>query len=173
MFDNKAEQPLAAVPALPHVEMPHTAGVRFLVVGSDAVFLEQRTGARGQLVHPLRLQAAVGTSNNAVAASGKETGHDMPILIRADRQLNLVAVAVGSGGGQHLPHGDIQLAKARKGVPHKLRFGGALGLIADMAQPAAAAGAGNGAVLPDTVRAGCQQPLHTAEASASTSMCTG
>ena len=52
---NKAEQPLAAVPALPHVEMPHTAGVRFLVVGSDAVFLKQRTGACGQLVHPLRL----------------------------------------------------------------------------------------------------------------------
>ena len=151
------------MPALTHVQMAHAARVGLLVVGSDAVLLQQRTGAGGQLVHPRGLQLAVGAGHNAVAAPGKKAGHNMPVLVGAHGQLDLVAVAVRVGCAQHVRHRYVQLAQPRKGVPYKLGLGGALGLIADMPQTAAAAGAGHRAVLPDAARPGGQQLLHAAE----------
>ena len=143
--------------------MAHAAHVGLLVVGSDAVLLQQRTGAGSQLVHPRGLQLAVGAGHNAVAAPGKKAGHNMPVLVGAHGQLDLVAVAVRVGRAQYVRHRYVQLAQPRKGVPYKLGFGGALGLIADMPQPAAAAGAGHRAVLPDAARPGGQQLLHAAK----------
>jgi len=143
--------------------MAHTAGVGFLVVGGDAVFFQQGAGAGGQGVHPVRLQLAVGAGDDAMAAARKKAGHQMPVFVGADGQLHLVAVAVGGGGAQHLVHGHVQLGQALKSIPHKLRFGGALGRIADMPQAAAAAGAGYGTILFDAAGAGGQQLFQFAE----------
>ena len=60
-------------------------------------------------------------------------------------------------GNRWIMHRHVQLAQAGKRVAHKLRFGGTLGRIADMPQPAAAAGAGHGAVLLHAAGAGGQQ----------------
>ena len=159
----KAEQPLAAVPALAHVQMAHAAGVRILVVGGDAVFFQQGAGAGGQGVHPIGLQFAVGAGDNAVAAARKKARDQMPVFVGADGQLHLVAVTVGGGGTQHIMHRHVQLAQAGKRVAHKLRFGGTLGCIADMPQPAAAAGTGHGAVLLHAAGAGGQQLFQSAK----------
>ena len=98
-----------------------------------------------------------------MAAARKKAGHQMPVFVGADGQLHLVAVAVGGGGAQHLVHRHVQLGQALKSIPHKLRFGGALGRIADMPQAAAAAGAGYGTILFDAAGAGGQQLFKFAE----------
>ena len=160
---HKAEQPLAAVPALPHVQMAHAAGVGLLVVGGDAVLFQQFAGAGGKLVHPRGLQLAIAACHNAVTAPGKEPGHDMAVFIGAHRQLDFVAVTVHRRGGQHVQHRHIQLAQAGKGVAHKLRFGGALCLVADMPQPTAAARPGYRAILLNAVRPGGDELFHAAK----------
>ena len=93
----------------------------------------------------------------------KKAGHNMPVLVGAHGQLDLVAVAVRVGCAQHVRHRYVQLAQPRKGVPYKLGLGGALGLIADMPQPAAAAGAGDSAVHRDAVRRRGEQFVQDAE----------
>ena len=157
---NKAEQPLPAVPALPHINMPQPAGVGFLVIGFDAGCFQQRAGPAGQGVHPVRLQTAAGLGqrHNAVAAPGVKPGDEMPVLIPPDRQLYLVAVAAGAGGGQRIGHRQIQPAQPAERVPHKTGLGRALGRVGQMAEMAAAAGPGDGAVRRAAAGAGGVHP---------------
>ena len=157
---HKAEQPLAAVPALPHVQVTHPALAGFFVIRLHPVLFQQGTGPGGQLVHPDRLQQTVGGADDAVAAPGVEPGDHVPVTVPSHRQLYLVAVPLHQGRGQNLGHRHIQSAQTGEGVPHKAGFGFTLCLIGDVPQAASSAGSAHRAVRFAAAGTGNQQLFH-------------
>ena len=126
--------------------MPDQPGVGLLVIGLDPERFKQVTGAGSKIIHPLRLQLAVPAGDNAVAATGIESGHDMPVGIPSHRQLYLVAVSFRVGGRHHRLYRHIQPSQPGKGILHKGGFGVTFCGILHVPQPAAAAGAKGRAV---------------------------
>ena len=154
---HKAQKALAAVPALPHIQVAHQPRVGFLVVGGCTCLLQQGASALGQLVHPFGLQLAILALHNAVAAPGIKTCDKMPVFIASHGQLYLIAVTVCVFGADNRQHRHIQAPQPGKGVLYKARLCLALGGIFQMAQPAAAAGRCHRAIRRTPPRAGGQQ----------------
>ena len=98
-----------------------------------------------------------------MGAACVETDAGLSVFVQPHRELNLVAVAVGFRRGQNGQHRHFQPADARKGIAHVLLLGAQLGFIAQVAQAAAAAGAGHGAVRRDAVGRGGKHLVQNAE----------
>ena len=151
---------LPAVVAPPQEDMPHQPPA---VVGLDALFGKEGAQRIADVVQYAGLQAAVRAGDDAVGAACVETDAGMPVFVQTHRELHLVAVAVGFRRGQDGQHRHLQSADARKGIGHILLLGAQLGFVAQVAQAAAAAGAGHSAVHRDAVGRGGEHLVQNTE----------
>ena len=129
----------------------------------DAVFPEQPTQGLADPVEDDGLQLAVPAGDDAVAAPGIKPDAGFALLVQTHRELDFVPVAVHLGGGEDGLHLDVQAADPLESVCHRRLFGLQLGLVAQVAQAAPAAGACYRAVRRDAVGRGLVDLLHDAK----------
>ena len=85
---------LPAVRTAPQEDVPHQSLAALLVVGADALLRKKGAQRVADLVQHAGLQLAVRAGDDAVGAPGVEADARHAVLVRAHRELHLVAVAV-------------------------------------------------------------------------------
>ena len=160
---DQTDHDLAAVYTPPQEDVTDKPLAALLVVGLDAVRVEEGTQRVADRIQKAGLKLTVRAGNDPVGAACVETDAGLAGLIPPHRELHLVAVTVHFGGSKDRQDGNLQPADPPERVGHVVLLGGKLRFVPEMAQAAAAAGPGRRTIHRDAVGRGGQQLVQNAE----------